>query len=319
MTNKQILMATTAILSCAFFAESVRAENIVDTGSCGTTCEWTINDDGVLTVRGTGENGSGEFEDRNWDNTVWGSVSSSVKQSVKSVVVAEGITKIGSHSFTSFANLEEVSLPDTLRTIGSYALGKVGIKLSSLKIPTSVTSIGQCGLTNCLSNVSLVVIMDSSNANKIHFDWGALYKQSEVICKECSFTQAQNLSTKLTYSMVNVLETQQNGNTVKKDMYGNFIEAWNSGKTEKYDANGNVVAQYDSKGTLLYRYTYDDGITSKYDANGRLLYAKGADGSDYYYDSQGNLTGMKKRGPFTIPEANALTKDGPVNTVTFTW
>ena len=65
------------------------------------------------------------------------------------------------------------------------------------------------------------------------------------------------------------------------------------------DSNGNVIARFDG-------------------AN-RLRYAQGADGSAYTYDKNGNLKGATKRGPFTIPEANALTKDGPVNTVTITW
>ena len=65
------------------------------------------------------------------------------------------------------------------------------------------------------------------------------------------------------------------------------------------DSNGNVIARFDG-------------------AN-RLRYAQGADGSAYTYDKNGNLSKATKRGPFTIPEANALTKDGPVNTVTITW
>ena len=65
------------------------------------------------------------------------------------------------------------------------------------------------------------------------------------------------------------------------------------------DSNGNVIARFDG-------------------AN-KLRYAQGADGSAYTYDKNGNLSKATKRGPFTIPEANALTKDGPVNTVTITW
>ena len=79
---------------------------------------------------------------------------------------------------------------------------------------------------------------------------------------------------------------------------GEYKEGKN-GYREYYNASGQHIYSYDSNGILRHIY--------------------GINGAEYHYDSNGNLNGMTKRGPFTIPEANALTKDGPVNTVTFTW
>jgi len=63
------------------------------------------------------------------------------------------------------------------------------------------------------------------------------------------------------------------------------------------------------------------GTVTKYNGRGVWMSSTlyGENGTVYNLDKAGNIKGMTKRGPFTIPEANALTKDGPVNTVTITW
>ena len=67
----------------------------------------------MLTIKGTGENGAGEIEDRKWDNTLFG-----YNKDITKVVIADGITKIGTNAFT-LANLESVYIPDTVKNIGS--------------------------------------------------------------------------------------------------------------------------------------------------------------------------------------------------------
>ena len=92
-----------------------------------------------------------------------------------------------------------------------------------------------------------------------------------------------------------------------------------------YDQKGNLAAKRNRAGDLVEAYTYSNsgnltGI-KKYDAEGNVIGSE-----DYKYDAGGNLVSAYRNGKalylrkiYTIPEAEAATKDGPVNTVTFTW
>ena len=95
---------------------------------------------------------------------------------------------------------------------------------------------------------------------------------------------------------------------------------WQTYYPEDEEGDGEDGEGEDEPENLAREVTDQNGnVIARYDENGTMRYAKGEDGSSYVFDAEGNLTGMTKRGPFTIPEANALTKDGPVNTVTITW
>ncbi|MCR5368610.1 leucine-rich repeat protein [Eubacterium sp.] len=94
--------------------------------------KWSYNSVGILTITGTGE-----IKDyplgtkRPWEDLP-----------VKSVVIGDGITKIGNNAFNNLSELESISLPsDSLTEIGENAFFRCP-KLTSVYIPTSVTTIG---------------------------------------------------------------------------------------------------------------------------------------------------------------------------------
>ena len=74
---------------------------------------------------------------------------------IKSVVVGEGVTTIGSAAFVGAIYLEKVSLPSTMKTIGTAAFWCC-FKLKSVDIPEGVTDIGTYAFAYCMSaeNVS---------------------------------------------------------------------------------------------------------------------------------------------------------------------
>ncbi|MBR6548049.1 MAG: leucine-rich repeat protein [Clostridia bacterium] len=61
--------------------------------------------------------------------------------SVKTVNIAEGVTKIDDNAFLNFVNMTSVSLPDTLTQIGNRSFGGCN-ELATITIPSSVTAIG---------------------------------------------------------------------------------------------------------------------------------------------------------------------------------
>lgn len=66
---------------------------------------------------------------------------------IKKIVIEEGITKIGSDAFYS-CSVQEVSLPDTLKEIGSYAFGHCS-KLSEVNLPENLQKIGGRAFNYC--------------------------------------------------------------------------------------------------------------------------------------------------------------------------
>ncbi len=113
-------------------------------GTCGakgdgTHLTWELSCDGVLTISGTGEmvNNAG--------NSDWKAFYSN---NIKSVIIADGVTSIGSRAFNVCQNIESVVIPNSVITIGYQAFSNCSA-LSSVIIPESVTSIGDNAFDHC--------------------------------------------------------------------------------------------------------------------------------------------------------------------------
>ena len=102
-------------------------------GVCGYNLTWTLDDNGTLTISGTGDMTDFNYPDYGpWYNS---------KDSIKAVVIESGVTSIGSEAFKDCSSLESVTIPDGVTSIGD----KVFIGCSSLTsviIPDSVTELG---------------------------------------------------------------------------------------------------------------------------------------------------------------------------------
>ncbi len=97
-----------------------------------TDSEGVIHVNGQLRMYGEGE--TADFASNS--EQIW----NSKKNSVKELVIEEGIERIGTRSFAFFANLEKVTLPTTLRIIDALAFNSTAI--SQIDIPSGVTEIG---------------------------------------------------------------------------------------------------------------------------------------------------------------------------------
>lgn len=82
-------------------------------GTCGDNLTWTYNSsNGYLTISGTGA-----MYDYKSSNRPWGSY----EDSIKVVVVEDGVTSIGTRAFYHCEKLITVTLPDSITLIGEYA------------------------------------------------------------------------------------------------------------------------------------------------------------------------------------------------------
>lgn len=103
---------------------SVGATDAVS-GTCGPNLTWTLND-GVLTISGSGE----------MTKSPWGRVDDKIKH----VVIEKGVTSISKHAFYACENIESVTLPEGLITIGDFAFQCCRFK--SIRFPDSLESVG---------------------------------------------------------------------------------------------------------------------------------------------------------------------------------
>lgn len=133
--------------AAAFFTQQIMPLTGEDTNSVTSNTDggisWSISGN-TLTISPaeTPENGyeSGEMKDypsagdRPWKGTADGT---NVASNITTIVVNEGVTKIGYHAFHRFESVTSVSLPDGLQSIGVNGFSYC-ISLETLTIPSSV-------------------------------------------------------------------------------------------------------------------------------------------------------------------------------------
>ena len=122
----------------------------VASGTCGENLTWVLDDEGTLTISGTGP-----MEDYGWTEAPW----YGNWESILSIVIGEGVTTIGSYTFYACVKMTNVTIPDSVATIGHDAFADC-YNLSGLIIPNSVTVIGMYSFQNC-DSLKSVIIPDS--------------------------------------------------------------------------------------------------------------------------------------------------------------
>ncbi|MBR0464674.1 MAG: leucine-rich repeat protein [Clostridia bacterium] len=85
-------------------------EHVTETGACGPNATYTLTDDGVLTISGSGTVTSSDFSELTFTN----------------LVIEEGITGLGDWVFSGCDGMTDVSLPVSLTSIGNFAFSGDG-------------------------------------------------------------------------------------------------------------------------------------------------------------------------------------------------
>lgn len=128
-------------------------KTIYPSGTCGENVTWVFNKvTGVLTISGTGEMDNYNLSYTGFYGQPWESFSNSVKE----VVIEDGVTTIGDCAFASFDNLTTINIPNSVTTIGKEALYHCD-NLSNVTIGDSVTAIGEKAFYYCTSLTSIVI------------------------------------------------------------------------------------------------------------------------------------------------------------------
>lgn len=130
--KKKILL----LLFCILSFNAIRAE-----------VTWTLSN-GTLTISGTD---MPDYELLVGDIAPWYYQVNSIRR----VVIKDGVTNIGANAFSTFVYLTTVTIPNSVTSIGERAFGGCGI--TSIRIPTSVTTIGDDAFYHCSSLTSVLM------------------------------------------------------------------------------------------------------------------------------------------------------------------
>ena len=101
-------------------------------GTCGQNMTWVLDDDGKLSISGTGA-----MTSHPW-----------TASEVKKVVIEEGVTNIGSSAFAGCSELTSVIIPENVVNIGDYAFQDCK-KLAEITIPNGTIKLGEYVFYNC--------------------------------------------------------------------------------------------------------------------------------------------------------------------------
>lgn len=116
------------------------AAGAVASGTCGSGVSWTLTDNYVLTISGSGAMSNYISV----PNVPW----SSYRTEIRSIVIQEGVTGIGENAFYDCTNLTSVSLPDSLQSIEGMAFERC-TALSVITIPANVTNVKFSAFSGC--------------------------------------------------------------------------------------------------------------------------------------------------------------------------
>lgn len=101
----------------------------------GTNMTWTLDDNGTLTISGTGA--MADWSD--WNNTApW----SDYGYDINAVEISDGVTSIGDYAFYCCTNLNEIELPSSVTKLGEGAFEMCN-SLASIEIKGKVTDVGE--------------------------------------------------------------------------------------------------------------------------------------------------------------------------------
>lgn len=159
--NNEIIAELTSVVAVLQTKVDDLTGDIIATGKCGENIYYVLYSNGRLLLRGTGDmyDYDSPLESPHTDSPFYNN------QTIKNVVVSEGITDIGEYAFRYCDELETVSLPTTLTKIGEFAfyphqdemaVPTITHGLTAVTIPSSVTEIGYCAFAgNRLTSVTV--------------------------------------------------------------------------------------------------------------------------------------------------------------------
>ena len=136
-------------------------EMIVSSGKCGPDLTYTLYENGLLVISGTGDMYNYEDGLDVFSSAPWG-------KDIKSVTIQHGATSIGTDAFYGCKQLTSIVIPESITSIGARAFFECS-SLTAIEIPENVTSIGGCAFEDCGNLVSVELPQGLTQINERTF------------------------------------------------------------------------------------------------------------------------------------------------------
>jgi hypothetical protein len=222
-------------------------------GTCGDDLMWKLDDEGTLTISGTGD----MTNYASGGNAPW----YSRRESIKRVVIESGVTSIGDNAFYGCTSLTSIEIPNSVTGIGDNAFYGC-TKLTSVIIPDGVTSIGDNAFYGCTKLISVTI------GNSVTDIWSyAFYK-----CYSLASVTIPNSVTRIGYMAFYECES------LNDVYYAGSEEEWKKisiGKNNDYLTNAKIhcngsttveiVASGDFEGVAKWTIDSDDVLSVAFD------------------------------------------------------
>ena len=111
-------------------------------GTCGANLTWILDDNGTLTISGTGK--MADYDDA--EKQPW--AGQREKKQIQKIVIEDEVTSIGDYAFSEFYDLREITIPENITSIGRFAFAWCK-SLSEITIPAKVERIGEYAFYGC--------------------------------------------------------------------------------------------------------------------------------------------------------------------------
>ncbi|MBQ9359473.1 MAG: leucine-rich repeat protein [Lachnospiraceae bacterium] len=118
-------------------------DGAVASGVCGENATWTLDDEGTLTISGSGDISDFEFDNVDAKTPWWEN-----RADITKLVIEDGITSIGAASFWGFSNLTSVDIADSVTSIGNLSFQNCDL-LENVELPASLTELGPRVFFSC--------------------------------------------------------------------------------------------------------------------------------------------------------------------------
>lgn len=158
-------------------ALTANGNDVLCSGSCGASVEFTLTKSGVLYLKGEGNmsNYSSNRVSPWWEYNNF----------IKTIVVEDGIERIGSQSFRRCVSVQNVVLPDGLKVIGNRAFaGCTG--LTTISVPASVEKIEASAFSG---NILQEIQYRGADWSKIELESGNEDLTKKVVCVTADSTE----------------------------------------------------------------------------------------------------------------------------------
>lgn len=137
-----IAIVTAVVIECQDNDVKAASET---SGSCGEDLTWVIDSGGTLSV-----SGSGHMYNYSYDSVRWGG------NTVKAVIINDGVESIGSNAFRDCTDLISVIMPNSVISIESGAFYMCS-NLTSVFMSDSISSIGEGAFGWCSGLISISI------------------------------------------------------------------------------------------------------------------------------------------------------------------